>query len=66
VYERTLLDIDLREISPTPFPAYLNSEVGKRSIMKEKNIKTKEERKKEKLKWHQLMLRLRLVELEGC
>lgn len=43
VYERTLLDIDLIEISPTPFPAYLDSEVGKRSIENLPN--TKEQRR---------------------
>lgn len=36
IYERTLLDIDLYEISPTPFPAYETSEVAKRTI---KNLK---------------------------
>ncbi len=32
IYERTLLDIDLVEISPTPFPAYQTSEVSKRRL----------------------------------
>lgn len=32
VYERTLLDIDLREVSPTPFPAYPDSQVSKRDM----------------------------------
>lgn len=29
---RTLIDVDLREISPTPFPAYPQSKVGIRSV----------------------------------
>jgi len=37
IYIRTLLDIDLVEISPTPFPAYETSEVGKRSLEQFKN-----------------------------
>ncbi|NQX67974.1 HK97 family phage prohead protease [Paenibacillus alba] len=49
VYERTLLDIDLREISPTPFPAYLDSEVSKRSV-EQLGITTKEHRRLEKEK----------------
>lgn len=32
VYERTLLDVNLFEVSPTPFPAYPDSEVDQRSI----------------------------------
>ncbi|WP_019850633.1 HK97 family phage prohead protease [Desulfitobacterium sp. PCE1] len=32
VYERTLLDVDLKEISPTPWPANPSSEVYKRSL----------------------------------
>lgn len=43
VYERTLLDIDLVEISPTAFPAYPSSEAGTRSL-EQRNLKTKEER----------------------
>ena len=43
VYERTLLDIDLVEISPTAFPAYPSSEAGARSL-ESRNLKTKEER----------------------
>lgn len=60
VYERTLLDIDLREISPTPFPAYPDSEVGKRSI--EGLPDTKEDR--QKLKDNELVKRKLLLELE--
>lgn len=60
VYERTLLDIDLREISPTPFPAYENSEVNKRSILLEMNIKTKEQRK---LELEKLKLKIKLLEI---
>ena len=37
IYIRTLLDIDLVEISPTPVPAYETSEVGKRSLEQFKN-----------------------------
>ena len=46
VYERTLLDIDLVEISPTAFPAYPSSEAGARSLelLEKRNLKTKEER----------------------
>jgi len=29
---RTLIDVDLREISPTPFPAYQQTKVGVRSV----------------------------------
>lgn len=64
VYERILLDINLFEISPTPFPAYEGaSEVAKRSML-DSSIKTKEERKEEKLKKEQLSLKLKLLELE--
>lgn len=59
VYERTLLDINLFEISPTPFPAYLDSEVSKRSI-NELGITTKEQRKLEKEK---LLLELDLLSI---
>lgn len=61
LYERTLLDVDMHEISPTPFPAYPDSEIGKRSI--EGIPDTKEERRKrqeqEQLK-RKLMLELEL------
>ncbi|MEK4062191.1 MULTISPECIES: HK97 family phage prohead protease [unclassified Paenibacillus] len=49
VYIRTLLDINLFEVSPTPFPAYLDSEVDQRSIDK-LGITSKEQRKFEKEK----------------
>lgn len=66
IYERTLLEVDLFEISPTPFPAYEGtSTVGKRSIMEESNIMTKEARKEQKLKQEQLKLKLKLIELES-
>ncbi|MEK3963542.1 HK97 family phage prohead protease [Paenibacillus sp. FSL H7-0323] len=50
VYERTLLDVNLFEVSPTPFPAYQDSEVSQRSI-EQLGITSKEQRKlgKEKL-----------------
>ncbi|MNY73986.1 Caudovirus prohead protease [compost metagenome] len=47
VYERTLLDVNLFEVSPTPFPAYQESEVNQRS-MKEYGVSTKEQRRFEK------------------
>lgn len=49
IYERTLLDVNLFEVSPTPFPAYPDSEVDQRSI-DGLGIKTKEQRKAEKEK----------------
>lgn len=49
VYLRTLLDVDLFEISPTPFPAYLDSEVSERSLQ-ELGIKTKEQRRLEQIR----------------
>lgn len=46
---RTLVDVDLREISPTPFPAYPQTKVGIRSV--EDDFKEfAEERKAELLK----------------
>lgn len=42
IMKRTLLEIDLYEISPTPFPAYEDTEVDCRSLEK---IKTKEKKK---------------------
>ncbi|MDN4093568.1 HK97 family phage prohead protease [Brevibacillus agri] len=60
VYERTLLDVDLFEISPTPFPAYPDSEVGKRSM--EGIPDTKEERHKRKEQ--EIHKRKLLLELE--
>lgn len=67
VYERTLLDVDLREISPTPFPAYESSSqvaVTQRS-MEQANIKTKEQRNIEKLKKQHNDLNLKILELEN-
>lgn len=60
VYERTLLEVDLQEISPTPFPAYPDSQVAKRNL-EELGISTREERKLER---EQLDLELELLELE--
>ncbi|MGN7359467.1 HK97 family phage prohead protease [Paenibacillus sp. SAF-054] len=57
VYERTLLDVNLFEVSPTPFPAYEDSEVNQRSI-EQLGITTKEQRKLEKEK---LLLELDLL-----
>ncbi|MGG0794546.1 phage portal protein [Brevibacillus laterosporus] len=51
--------VSLFEISPTPFPAYLDSEVSKRSI-NELGINTKEQRKLEKEK---LLLELDLLSI---
>ena len=62
VYERTLLDIDLIEISPTPFPAYPTSEVGKRSLQ-EHNLKTREERVLEELKKAQVNAMIELLKI---
>ncbi|MGE7828972.1 HK97 family phage prohead protease [Paenibacillus sp. NPDC093718] len=60
VYERTLLNVDLKEISPTPFPAYPDSEIGKRSL--EGIPDTKEVRQMQKQQ--ELMKRKLLIELE--
>lgn len=62
IYERTLLDIDLIEISPTAFPAYPSSEVGKRSLEKN-HLKTKDERTHEELLKKQLEARLNLLKI---
>ena len=62
VYERTLLDIDLIEISPTPFPAYPTSEVGKRSL-EANNLKTREERVLEELKKAQVSAMIELLKI---
>ncbi|MEK3740052.1 HK97 family phage prohead protease [Paenibacillus sp. FSL R5-0636] len=59
VYIRTLLDINLFEVSPTPFPAYLDSEVDQRSI-DQLGITSKEQRKNEKEK---LLLEIDLLGL---
>ncbi|CAH1190319.1 hypothetical protein PAECIP111893_00273 [Paenibacillus plantiphilus] len=59
VYERTLLEINLHEVSPTPFPAYPDSEVNQRSI-EQFGITTKEQRKLEK---EQLLLEIDLLAL---
>lgn len=62
IYERTLLDIDLIEISPTPFPAYPTSEVGKRSL-EANNLKTREERVLEELKKAQVSAMIELLKI---
>ncbi|WP_039793727.1 HK97 family phage prohead protease [Paenibacillus elgii] len=49
VYERTLVDVNLFEVSPTPFPAYPDSEVNQRSI-EEMPIMSREKRRLEKEK----------------
>lgn len=49
VYERTLLDVKLSEVSPTPFPAYPDSEISQRSL-ENLGITTKEQRRLEKEK----------------
>ncbi|MNC75459.1 Caudovirus prohead protease [compost metagenome] len=59
MYIRTLLDINLFEVSPTPFPAYLDSEVDQRSI-DQLGITSKEQRKNEKEK---LLLEIDLLGL---
>lgn len=62
VYERTLLDIDLVEISPTAFPAYPTSEVGKRSL-EQRHLKTKDQRAHDEILKRQLEARLKLLEI---
>lgn len=65
VYERTLLDIDLFEISPTPFPAYLDSEVGKRSIENLPDTKEqREEQRRIKQEKEELLKEFEKLELE--
>lgn len=44
VYERTLLEVNLFEVSPTPFPAYPDSEVNQRSL-EQFGLATKEQRR---------------------
>ncbi|WIF95129.1 HK97 family phage prohead protease [Caminicella sporogenes] len=50
ILKRTLLKIDLYEISPTPFPAYLDSEVSCRSLEKYREKRKKEEEKRSLVK----------------
>lgn len=57
VYERTLLEVDLFEVSPTPFPAYPDSEASQRNL-EGLGIQTKEQRKMEK---ERLLLELDLL-----
>ncbi|TCP32180.1 prohead peptidase [Scopulibacillus darangshiensis] len=59
IYERTLLDVDLREVSPTPFPAYPDSKVAKRSL-EDLGVVPKEQRKLEKEK---LLMELDLLNI---
>ncbi|QOS97904.1 HK97 family phage prohead protease [Brevibacterium sp. JNUCC-42] len=59
IYVRTLLDVNLFEVSPTPFPAYESSEVNQRS-MEQFGITTKEQRKHEKEK---LLLEIDLLSI---
>ncbi|SIQ06123.1 hypothetical protein SAMN05880570_0495 [Paenibacillus sp. RU4T] len=47
VHLRTLLDVDLFEISPTGFPAYTDSEVEARSVMEAAGLMTKQARQAE-------------------
>lgn len=50
VYERTLLAVNLFEVSPTPFPAYEeSSEVSQRSLEKHGILSPEERREKEKI-----------------
>jgi HK97 family phage prohead protease len=54
LYKRTLLDVDLFEISPTPFPAYQDSQVSSRSLDEFKAQQEAEQRERqqiEKLKY---------------
>ncbi|RPK29862.1 HK97 family phage prohead protease [Paenibacillus xylanexedens] len=63
VYERTLLDVNLFEVSPTPFPAYQDSEVNERSaesLLGQAGHMTREQRK---LEAEKLMLELDLLAL---
>ena len=62
VYERNLLEIELLEISPTAFPAYPTSEVGKRSMERE-SIKTRIERKNDKLLREKLKAKIELLKI---
>jgi uncharacterized protein len=55
ILKRTLLEVDLFEISPTPFPAYGASEVDCRSL---KSYKTDELRK---IKQRQIAIELELI-----
>ena len=55
IMKRTLLEVELYEISPTPFPAYEDTEVDCRSLEK---IKTSVKKKEEK--------RSNLLELMYC
>lgn len=61
-YLRTLLEIDLFEISPTPFPAYLTSEVDTRS-MELRGIKSREQRRAENAEIEKLKMELDLLEI---
>ena len=46
IMKRTLLEVELYEISPTPFPAYEDTEVDCRSLEKIKtSVKKKEEKR---------------------
>jgi HK97 family phage prohead protease len=60
VYERTLLDVNLFEVSPTPFPAYPDSEVAQRSLS-ELGIKTKEQRRLEQERTKRIAMELDLL-----
>ena len=60
VYERTLLDVDLKEVSPTPFPAYPSSEVAKRSVL-QGLPDTKEQRQEKELLKDKIRIELELI-----
>lgn len=49
IMKRTLLDVELYEISPTPFPVYEDTEVDCRSLEKIKTSVKKKENKRSKL-----------------
>ncbi|WP_252187865.1 HK97 family phage prohead protease [Anaeromonas frigoriresistens] len=59
LYKRTLLEVDLFEISPTPFPAYEDSQASCRSF---ENFKTElEEKENKELRKRKLSLELDLI-----
>lgn len=63
VYERTLLDVNCFEVSPTPFPAYEDSEVDVRSRMAESGVSTREERQRQRSEKEKLRFELDLLEI---
>lgn len=60
---RTLIDLDLREISPTAFPAYPQTKVKVRSVDDEYDEHTKQARESEKIQQSENELKLKLREI---